>query len=342
MTRPSYLPPPPLRDHQFINFAFMDMVTVAGNAIGYAKPSSVAGGLVGNPDFISRPSAVTAQQAAALSSMSDETFSKLAPILNFVVEDKLVDSKRGLAAFTAYKMSSIMDKTGEMPGQYTMDQAQAYVTYQARLGFHIHWAALAELYNGSSDDQKESIDGLFTHLLDRSLRDLYSVSGPALSLPESFKRDEWRHESDDGMSFVHSAYLDTWLREDIAASQFWVEGRLPDGESTVFIASASTLQEAIGYASAYVMNANTGSGQANAVAMFSSISIDFNREVIAEASLVQPSRYRSTGTKLSWKVVDPDHEMFSAGLFTRELRDAESKLGLRWDRKDWLEQGFAP
>lgn len=342
MTKPSYLPPPPLRDHQFINFAFMDMVSVADKALDYIKPAPAAGGLIANSEFISRPSEITPLQASCLASMTDETFSKLAPILHFVVEKKLVDSKRGLAAVTAYMTPAIMTKTGEMPGQYTMEQAQAYVTYQARSGFHIHWAALAELYNESADGQKEAIDSLFSQVLNKSLRDLYSVSAPALSLPESFKQDEWRHETEGEIAYTHSEYLDTWLREDIAASQFWVEGRLPDGQGSVFIGSASNLQEAIGYASAYVINANAGGMQANAMGMFSLISIDFNREVIAEASIVQPSKYRSTGSKLSWKVSTPAHEKFSEALFTKELRSAESKLGLRWNRKDWLEQPFAP
>ena len=342
MTRPGHLPPPPLRDHQFINFAFMDMVTAAGTALGYVKSSSVTNGLVANADFISRPSQINSAQASVITSMTEETFEKLAPILHFVVEDKLVDSKRGLAAVTAYMMPSIMDKTGEMPGQYTMEQAQAYVVYQSRTGFHIHWAALAELYNASSEDQKEAIDGLFTQVLDRSLRDLYSVSAPALNLPDSFKQDQWRHEADGEIPYTHSEYLDTWLREDIAASQFWVEGKLPDGESTVFIASGSSLQEAIGYASAYVMKANTGGLVANALGMFSSISIDFNRKVIAEASIIQPSRYRKTGTKLSWSVTEPAHEKFPQTLFTQELRAAESKLGIRWNRKDWLENDIDP
>lgn len=342
MSKPGYLPPPPLRDHQFINFAFLDMLTVAGSALGHVRSAPAPGAITAKHGEVDAPSKISPIQAAAVSEMTDDTFSRLSPILHFVVENKLVDSKRGLAAVTAYLLPSIMAKTGEMPGQFTMSQAQVYVIHQAKPSLHIHWAGLANLYNDVTDDQQEAISNLFSHVFKAPLRDLYSVSAPALSLPASFKQDEWRHEDDGEIAYTHSEYLDTWLREDIADSQFWIEGRLPDGESTIFIASAPTLQEAIGYASAYVMNANAGGTQAKGLGLLASISIDFNRVVIAEASIVDSSRYRSVGNKLKWQVCAPEHELFSKALFMNELNEAESKLGLSWSKKNWLEQDLAP
>lgn len=342
MPKPSYLPPPPLRDHQFICFEFMNMTVTYGTAIEGASSPIVQNGLVANSSFITSPSAVTPRQIQTLASMTDETFTRLAPILHFVIENSLVDNKHGLASVTAYLMPKILKDTGEQFGQYSLDQAQVYVMNRAMAGFHIHWAALADLYNSLPDDQQEAVNGLFSDVLNRPLADLYSVSVPALTLPDSFRQNEWRHEADDGMTYVHSEYLDAWLREDIAAGQFWVEGHLPDGISSTFIGSAATLEEAIGYASAFVMNANEGGRQAFSLQMLDSITIDFNRRVIAEASLVQPSRYRDSGVKLNWKVSSPAEEKFPEQVFTKALHQAESKLGLRWNRKPWIETDLAP
>lgn len=342
MPKPTSLPCPPLRNHQFMCLAFMDMLTVGGTALDGPRAPVTPNALVTNNGFLSRPSAVTKRQIAALGSLTDETFTRLAPILHFVIENQLVDNKQGLMAATAHLMPEILKDTREMLGQYTLDQAQVYAMNRAMKGFHIHWAALADLYNNATSDQQEAINDVFEHVLNRSLVDLYSVYVPALSLPESFKHNESRYEADDGMAYVHSEYFNAWLREDIASGQFWVEGHLPDGESTVFIGSAATLEAALGYASAYVVNANAGGRQAFGVELFRSITVDFNRRVIAEASLVQPSRYRDTGVKLNWKVSSPAEEKFPEQVFTKALHQAESKLGLRWSRKHWLDSDLAP
>jgi hypothetical protein len=271
-----------MRDHQFINFKFMGMTTRAGSSLVNADGAPLSSNdLVFEKQFFSRPSLATPQQTATIEAMTDETFSALASIVGFVINDRLVDNKRGLAAATAHLIPSIFKQTGEMPGQYTIQQAQTYVAFKAMDDFYIHWGALADLYNRLPDDQQAAIDGFFTSVLNRPLRDMYSTYVPALSIPDSLKADKWSNEADNGLTYPYSNYLETWLREDYATNQFWVEGNLPDGQSTVFIGSAETLEEALGYASAYVMNANAGGDQAKAIGMFESISVDFNRDILS-------------------------------------------------------------
>lgn len=342
MSKPSYLPPPPLRHHQFINFHFMEMITVGGTALGDTpglKP--VLRSVSAAPEPFSRPSLVTERQIAPLVAMSENTFSRLASTLDFTIEGSLVDSKDGLLAVTAHLMPKILQETGEMPGQYSVQQAQAYVAYKARTEFYIHWGALAELYNNSPDDQQEAIHGFFSNILGKPLREMYGVYVPPLTLPESLADHSSSYMADDGLTYQYSEYLHAWLREDSAMNQFWVEGVLPDGENTVFIGSGATLKHAIGLASVYVMNANAGGPQAKGADLFSKVIIDFNRKNIAVAAVAQPNQYRSTGLKLAWDFSSMKDPRFNSTLFMSELNDVESMIGIRWNRKSWLEDGLS-
>lgn len=344
MTRPSHLTPPPLRHHQFINFEFMGMVTRAGLAIGGDEAVvSAQQSVTEGAEFLARPSAASIQQTAPLLTITDETFSRLARILDFTIEGRLVDNKSGLAAATTYLMPSIFESTGEMLGQYNLEQAQAYVISQAKREFYIYWGALARLYNEVSDDQKEAISGLFTHILRAPLQEMYSVKVPALIIPDELSHDAWTHEDEgDDFAYAHSEYLGTWLRDDIAINQFWVEGHLPDGQSSIFIASASNLQEAIAYATAYAINSSNNGLYKGSQALrkmetelISKLTIDFNRDVIAEASICA-QKNNSNESRIAWNLRSIKDHRFPVFEFMSKVNHAESKLGVNWNKKEFL------
>lgn len=65
MPKPTSLPYPPLRNHQFMCLAFMDMLTVDGTALERPGAPATPNALVTNSGFLTRPSAVSQRQIEA-------------------------------------------------------------------------------------------------------------------------------------------------------------------------------------------------------------------------------------------------------------------------------------
>lgn len=278
------------------------------------------------------PSAVRKRQVAPLAAMSDETFRRLALILNFVIEDKLVDSKRGLAVAAIHQMPGILDLHGEGPDKYTQDQLQTYLLLRARDSFVIHWGALADLYNESTDDQKDAILSLFSETLNRSLKMLMSYRQNVLipDMPEPACETQVH----GGLTYSFSYLTQEWLREDSMQNRFNVEARIV--QSSEFIAATPTLEQAIGYAIAYIQREND---TYNGLPFFDRIAIEFDGELVAVAR-IEKSNYESadSGRKLKWNDSTFPNELFPKKTFLAAAQKAEADFDLQWTKVHRLEE----
>lgn len=199
------------------------------------------------------PAYVSDPQVAAVQALSDETFARLLKILEITTFGVKIETKQDLEKVTA----SNLGRFHAEDEPFTIDQLQTYILAGALTTNDIHWAKIAELYNGSEPDQKEAIHQYFLQCQNRNLSDLMDIPALEITLPESLQ-ETFQSKEVDGQTFLYNDSKQQWVREDIFSRQFTVSGFHRTTKTHSLLASAPTLRLAIAKATVYTEKARGG------------------------------------------------------------------------------------
>lgn len=268
---------------------------------------------------------VRPEQLAALSALTDDTFEKLIGRLNVSVNGADIHTRSDL--ITA---ASLSKKDHPMA---TPEQIQSFLLHERRDLFQVHFGLVADLYNDSTPDQKIAINDFFDNFLNRQLLEIIQAKGPG-PLPSTMTPDMETMQGEFD-SLVRCRTLGDWVREDVLASRFALEGRsMQNSGSYHLLAFASSLEEILGYATLYAKNLRPDSP-------LYSIQISLNDTVIASTRLIS---YRANTSlpedhilpvRLDWS--DSSHSKISNEAFTETAIRVEKGLGVRWSLVKKLE-----
>lgn len=329
MTAPAQLIKPPIQAYPFLSFMFWETSESEDRHFwhGRLKPPS-------DDSFYKKhyraPSRVSSAMIAPLAAMSDYTFSKLASIICLSIEGQDVCSKEELAVACAGQIDEVESWCNEGPERYSQEQLQTFLIFNNRAVLHPHWGDLADLYNESTDDQKNAIHGFFQTCLNRSLEKLYRVPAPPLEIPEAL-REIPQTSMIDGKTMCFSEPSQNWRRDSDYQSSFWIEARNYSDEEITFVATAPTLTEAMALATVFTQRLKQEPD-------FDHITIDYDRDTIAAADIDDIGDPDGAFVaKLIWDFDWGKSTRFPKETVLNTALEVEKTLGLRWSKVSRLE-----
>lgn len=331
MTAPAQLIKPPIQAYQFVSFMFWEESMNEERHFWHGNLKQP-----NDDSFFDKhykaPSKVNTAMLAPLATMTDETFSRLASIIGLSIDCEDVRSKEELAVACANQIDEVEGWCNEGPEAYSQEQLQTYLIFANRAELHPHWGALADLYNESTDDQKNAIYGFFKSCLNRDLDDLYRVPAPPLLIPEAL-RDTPKTSTVDARTMCFSEPSQQWRRDSHYQSSFWIEARNysdNDNEMTL-VATAPTLKEAMALATVFTQSLKQEPD-------FDHITIDYDRDMIATADLVDIGDPEGAfEAKLAWDFGFGKNARFPKETVLSTALAVEKALGLQWSKVTRLE-----
>lgn len=335
MITPTRLTPPPYKAYSFISLLFwVQSASVERNFI--------AGGIMRSPpDDLSfwgkcydKPSRVRPEQLAPLDAMSDETFAKLAPIINLTVGSRQVTTRAEFDIACDNQAEEVDRAENEIPYSYSREQLQSYLVFYYRQNLDPHWGDLADLYNSSTTDQQQAIFGFFKNCLARDLGVLYDTPIPVISIPSEVIEEKEAVIIDD-QEQCYCEITKQWKRADHYHRSFLVEGRCGDystcDEEITLISPASSLKEAFAIATAFVLDRNNHPH-------FSKILISHDGIEQAEAEIISSGDYGSNSSaRLKWEVDQFENPLLKREMVLETIAGVEKVFGLKWTKISRLE-----
>lgn len=335
MSRPESLPIPPLSAYQFINFRLW---------------SSSPGSIGGNNNIIishacdwsswdydddsyrfkfNSPELIPVEFVASIDLMSDRTFEGLIGGSSYYIENIHIGTKLDL---TAVAMDRPIINGEEIDySRASNQQIEAFLICVAAYESLYHWGRVAELYNTSSDEQKEVIYNFFKHCQNRDIADLYAMPGPN-PLPEDLQ-SQLEEKYVDGMRMVFSEVHNDWRCDHIASHNFTVNGYRGNSKNKEYIiACATTLEEAVAYATRYALEIDAKDTKER-------IAIEHLGKEICSGKIL--SHTARTGfdhvlpVRLSWDIEKT--EPFPRERIHKALLEVEKKMGVKWTKVRMLE-----
>lgn len=342
MTFPASLPQPSLRAYPFMSLILTEFDhdgRCSSHSIAHIESDEIAGmAIEDRVDGNAPPRFVPLQGVDALLAISDETLGRLAKAIGLRMNFKTpLVNKAELAAQCAEMESEILDCFGDFTETHDPEQAQVWHLSARRGQLDVHWGALADVYNGCDDDQKNAITNLFEGCFGFSLESFYTIHAPEITLPTELI-PVIQVEQRAGVAWCLNGSKDTWQREDVYQNQFLIEGRSNTNfDGHALIATASTLHEAISLATVYTATLTEAPG-------FSRISIteqEFQGYSSSKMHMVadlQRIGQKGAGYKgrLSWDL-DRLEKPLSVESTFKTLLNIEKSAGVKWAQAVRLE-----
>lgn len=341
MPRPESLPIPPISAYQFINFRlwYSSWFEVGGDSSIIISHQYDQTSWKFDDDNhrikFSSPELVPSNYARSISLMNDNTFEALIGRSSYYIEEFHIGTKSDLSSIASKKPDLECDEIDYR--RATHAQAEAFLLKKASDEALYHWGKIAELYNNSSDDQKEAIFQFFSNFLNRDISDLYGMPGPE-PLPEHLQ-PKLEEKFVDDMRMVFSEFDNEWKCDHIAAHKFTVSGYRESAKSnhhnrqkTYIIACATTLEEAVAYATRYAIEIDPKDSKER-------LAIDYENKEICSGKILshtqRPSFEHVLPVRLSWEI-DKKASIPEARIH-KALLDIEKKMGVKWTKVKTLE-----
>lgn len=335
MRIPDHLTAPPLNCHPFINLIYRDKVSSKTKTFiaeyGFPVPKLMVDDNKFHNDHFRSADLVTTEHFAPIESMSDHTFVRLIGHFNLTIDNIQIKTKGDLLDAVA-KHIDIEEPHLFVDPRHLASPAQisAWLLNTHASEASIHWGVVADLYNESERDQQEAIIQFFSKCLNRSLEDLLATHGPA-KLPEDMQAN-LETKIVDGMPYALTEDGE-WIREDLSSNLYTVNGyRSNPRDNTYVIAGAATFEEAVAYASNYVLNMKA-KDTIKFVAIFRGDEEVCHGELIGMGPPHENSFYHSLPARIGWDLDTPMKKDKLEGLLIK----AEKKMGLQWSKVQKLE-----
>jgi hypothetical protein len=276
------------------------------------------------------PAKIDAALMAPLAAMSDVTFETLCSVLKPRIYSAHINNRDSLANMAQSRYDEFCDEENPV----SLDQVMTYLFLTARSSRHVEWARLAELYNESSDDQKEAIHRHFTDGRNRDIGFLFRVKTPEFDLPSGFEKP-LKIKDEDGQAQAFDVITGKWLREDFVTNQFEVHA-FDLNNRDILIATAPTLELAIARSIKGAINFNGKLYRAN---------LCLHGRFVAQGEIQYTSgshpHVNDKKPRITWTHVEPsttpDEGRIEKDHFFKTLYATEAVLGMQWSKVAKLE-----
>jgi hypothetical protein len=288
--RPARLTAPSLENYPFINVMFhMDFAGFEdANGSPHAPDPDAYKKL--SDDYFDFPASVPNEYVAPIQAMTEITFEKLCALFRPVLFETPIWTKADLEDLAIKKTQHYLVDEENDCGPYTHEQMQAFVMFQANPSKNIQWGKVASFYNESPPDQQEAIFQYFQKLHNLDLKELFELTGPAITLPDNLSED-FITQTKDGDTYYFSDLKQKWLRDDRFHQQYRIDIVLTSINARYLIGGAPTLDQAIAKASLHVKD-NQYPGKWR-------VDIHEFAEPVAHAEVVAG---KNISTKLKWNL----------------------------------------
>lgn len=345
MSYPATLPKPPIQAYPFMSMIlgkFDREGRCASQSLAHISADEIAAmASTEHVDGNAPPRFCPQQGVDALLAISDETFGRLASILDLRMDHQNLTSSKGeLVAHCLEEEKRIQECFEDFTGTHTPEQAQVWWLSAMKGQVSVHWGALADLYNASQDDQKKAISDLFGGCFGFDLKALYTVQAPDISLPAELI-PAVRVEQRNDHTWCFNETKDTWQRDDVMQGQFLIEGRASTNyDDHTLIATASTFDEALALATAYTKGIKEKPG----FTRLSITEVEYEGTSISDLRLtadlnISPMPNKTCCARLSWNLDRLDKRnrpQSSEGTF-KTLLKIEKCFGVKWAQAMRLE-----
>lgn len=333
MKVPERLTAPLLSAYPFINLIYRGEISYKTKtfiAHGYPIPKLMVDDNKFHNDNFRSADLVSSDHFAPIDSMSDHTFARLIGHFGLTINNIEIKTKGDLLDAVAKHVD--LDDVKYIDPIHLASPAQisAWLLHNHAAEASIHWGSVADLYNESGREQQEVIIQFFNKCLNRSLEDLMAVQGPA-KIPEDMKAC-LETKIVDGMPYALTDEGQL-VREDLSSNLYSVNGyRSNPRDNTYVIAGAATFEEAVAYASNYVLNMEAKE-TIKFVAIFRGDEEVCHGELIGMGPPNKNTYYHALPSRINWELDTPFKKEKIEGL----LIQTEKKMGLRWSKVQKLE-----